>query len=387
MITLLILNIGMFLDVGFEKVLLLYNPLTYSTADVISTYLYRVGLVVQQLQLRRSDRPVPGGHRSGHGPVARTSSRGEWWERACGEPPDTCGRRRQRAGRGRDSRATASFTWLNASVLVVVTLLILYPFVTMLARVLQRGSDQGRPGQPVAGGFNVDHVPARDVRTDVLAELRQHRALHRGRDGHRDGADHDVRVRAVQARTCGAAKLLIGIAVFTMFFNGGIIPNYVLISSLGMKNTIWAIVLPERIGVQPAGDEVVLREPPARAGGGRPDRRAGLVRHLHPDRAAAVQGGHRDDDPVLRGGVLERWFTAFLYLDKQELFPVAVYLRNLIAGATADNVGGAAPRTTSAVAANIQAVTMILAIIPILCVYPFVQRYFVSGVMLGSVKG
>ncbi|MBZ2195715.1 sugar ABC transporter permease [Ruania sp. N2-46] len=45
MVTLLILNIGLFLNVGFEKVLLLYNPLTYSTADVISTYLYRVGLV------------------------------------------------------------------------------------------------------------------------------------------------------------------------------------------------------------------------------------------------------------------------------------------------------------------------------------------------------
>lgn len=45
MVTLLILNIGTFLNVGFEKVLLLYNPLTYSTADVISTYLYRVGLV------------------------------------------------------------------------------------------------------------------------------------------------------------------------------------------------------------------------------------------------------------------------------------------------------------------------------------------------------
>ena len=49
MITLLILNIGSFLNVGFEKVLLLYNPLTYSTGDVISTYLYRVGLVSNNL--------------------------------------------------------------------------------------------------------------------------------------------------------------------------------------------------------------------------------------------------------------------------------------------------------------------------------------------------
>jgi putative aldouronate transport system permease protein len=49
MVTLLILNIGMFLNVGFEKVFLLYNPLTYETADVISTYLYRVGLVSNNL--------------------------------------------------------------------------------------------------------------------------------------------------------------------------------------------------------------------------------------------------------------------------------------------------------------------------------------------------
>src|SRR4029078_10186184 len=45
MMTLLILNIGTFMAVGFEKILLLYNPLTYPTADVISTYLYRVGVV------------------------------------------------------------------------------------------------------------------------------------------------------------------------------------------------------------------------------------------------------------------------------------------------------------------------------------------------------
>ena len=47
----------------------------------------------------------------------------------------------------------------------------------------------------------------------------------------------------------------------------------------------------------------------------------------------------------------------------------------------------AAGTTSAAISANIQAVTMILAILPILCVYPFVQRHFVSGVMLGSVKG
>jgi len=83
------------------------------------------------------------------------------------------------------------------------------------------------------------------------------------------------------------------------------------------------------------------------------------------------------------------WFIAFLYLDNNNLFPLSLFLRNLIAGASTTTAeSAAAVGTTSAIISpNIQAVTMILAIIPILFIYPFVQRHFVSGVMLGSVKG
>jgi len=79
------------------------------------------------------------------------------------------------------------------------------------------------------------------------------------------------------------------------------------------------------------------------------------------------------------------WFAAFLYMDHRDLYPVTVYLRNLIAGATSvDGAAGSAEATQ--IAANVKAVTMLLTVLPIVCLYPFVQRYFVSGVMLGSVK-
>src|SRR5690606_3300718 len=80
------------------------------------------------------------------------------------------------------------------------------------------------------------------------------------------------------------------------------------------------------------------------------------------------------------------WFQAFLYLDRNDLFPVTLFLRNLLAGASTTATEGAAASGASLASlnANIQSVTMILIMIPILCVYPFVQRYFVTGIMLGS---
>jgi putative aldouronate transport system permease protein len=184
--------------------------------------------------------------------------------------------------------------------------------------------------------------------------------------------------------------VLIGIAVFTMFFNGGLIPNYVLVSQLGLRNTIWAIVLPNAINVFNLLVMKAFFE--------------SLPSEL--EEAAAVDG-------LTTYGILWRivlplskaviatmilfyavsfwnsWFSAFLYMDRSELFPVTVYLRNLIAGAT--GAGGMNEGTSSdtalQVAANVQAVTVVLTVIPILTLYPFIQKYFVSGVMLGAVKG
>jgi putative aldouronate transport system permease protein len=79
------------------------------------------------------------------------------------------------------------------------------------------------------------------------------------------------------------------------------------------------------------------------------------------------------------------WFSAFLYLTESKLYPMTIYLRNIIAGAMAST--GTDADTLGSVSANIKTVTIVLTSVPIICIYPFLQRYFVKGMMIGSVKG
>jgi putative aldouronate transport system permease protein len=180
---------------------------------------------------------------------------------------------------------------------------------------------------------------------------------------------------------------LIGIAVFTMFFTGGLIPNYVLVTSLGLKNTIWAIALPNAISVfnllvMKAFFENLPTELEEAAAVDGLNTYGILLRIVIPLSKALIA------TMVLFYSVSfwNSWFSAFLYMDRTDLFPVTVYLRNLIAGNSGATMAGADAADLQA-SANIQAVTIVLTVIPILLVYPFVQRYFVRGVMLGAVKG
>ncbi|AZP03542.1 carbohydrate ABC transporter permease [Jeotgalibaca ciconiae] len=181
----------------------------------------------------------------------------------------------------------------------------------------------------------------------------------------------------------------IGFSVFTMFFSGGMIPTYILYNNtLGITNTIWSVVLPGALSIY---NMLIMKS---------------FFENL-PDsleEAAAIDGMSTYgiirsiilplSKPILATMILfyavaywNSWFQAFLYLNNKDLFPVTLYLRNMISGAMGmSDVGQAASDNQTQIASNIKSVTMVLTVLPIITVYPFVQKYFVHGIMLGSVK-
>ncbi|MFI7431315.1 carbohydrate ABC transporter permease [Micromonospora sp. NPDC049836] len=301
--------------------------------------------------------------------------------------------RRAASGRTgiRPSRGFRVFQVVNAIVLTGIVVVTLYPFVNIVARSL---SDNAYivAGQVnlVPRGFNIAAYKA--VMSDPLFWT-----------NYRNTIFYTAVATAVSLvlTTCYAYVLskkhlkgrnaLVGIAVFTMFFSGGLIPNYVLVTSLGLKNTVWAIALPNAISVfnllvMKAFFESLPVELEEAAAVDGLNTYGTLLRIVLPLSKAVVA------TMLLFYTVSfwNSWFSAFLYMDQMDLLPVTVYLRNLIAGATdATSTGGGLGSATDVVqsAATIQAVTIVLTVLPILTVYPFIQRYFVSGVMLGAVKG
>ena len=286
------------------------------------------------------------------------------------------------------TRGYRAFQAVNAVALTAVVAVTLFPFVNIVARSFS-GEQEIRSGEVglVPRGFTVETY--RHVMSDSMFWT-----------NYRNTVVYTVvaTIISIVLTTCYAYVLskrqlkgrgvLVGIAVFTMFFNGGLIPNYVLVSELGLRNSLWAIVLPNAISVfnllvMKAFFESLPVELEEAATVDGASTYGTLLRIVLPLSKAILA------TMLLFYAVSfwNSWFAGFLYLDRQELFPVTVYLRNLIAGATAGADQTAASDSALQIAASIQAVTIVLTMLPIMLVYPFIQRYFVSGVMLGAVKG
>ncbi len=176
--------------------------------------------------------------------------------------------------------------------------------------------------------------------------------------------------------------------IFTIFYGGGLIPHYALMIKLGLIDNILAILIPNVI----LPYHVLIMRTYFQ----------GIPKDL--EEASKVDGlgqfGHFIQiilplsKPILATMALfiavlywNDWFGALMYLNNQEMQPVTLYLRNAMMGSTMAAQTGDVSGGTQTVSQSLQAASMILVITPILCVYPFVQKYFVKGVMIGAVKG
>ena len=181
-------------------------------------------------------------------------------------------------------------------------------------------------------------------------------------------------------------KLFVFLFVFTMYFNVGIIPTFMLVKGLGMLNTRWAIVLPVAINTW---NLIVMRTSFAAV----PDE---LQESAYLDGASDPRILCQIYVPVCKATMAvmllfyavehwNSWFTAMIYLTDTGLYPLQMFVRDILL------FDGAAGTTEDANAIYLKELTkyavIVVSIVPILVVYPFVQKFFVKGVMLGSVKG
>ncbi|MFI3175232.1 MAG: carbohydrate ABC transporter permease [Bacillota bacterium] len=176
--------------------------------------------------------------------------------------------------------------------------------------------------------------------------------------------------------------------VFTIFFGGGIIPCYALIIKLGLIDNILAILLPNVIlpyhvlimRTYFQGIPVDLEEASKLDGLGQFGYFIQIILPLSKPILATM---------TLFIAVLywNDWFSALMYLNDQNMQPVTLYLRNAMMGSAMAASTGDVSSGMQTIPQSLQAASMLLVIAPILCVYPFVQKYFVKGVMIGAVKG
>lgn len=186
-------------------------------------------------------------------------------------------------------------------------------------------------------------------------------------------------------------KPIVIMIVFTMFFNSGIIPRFLVVKSLGLYDSRLSMILPTAINVF---NLVIMRT---------------AIEAL-PDslEEAAILEGANDFDilfkivtPLIKSTIAvlvlyygvahwNQWYQALMYIQSREKYPLQLVLREILIGNSTESMsaGGVDSSGESAVIGEvIKYATIVVSTVPILTIYPLLQKHFVKGVMVGAVKG
>ncbi len=177
--------------------------------------------------------------------------------------------------------------------------------------------------------------------------------------------------------------------LFTMIFNGGLIPTFLMVQALGLYDTVWAVILP---GALSAYNIIIMRT---------------SFQEIPSDLIEASLIDGATDWEILKDVVLpvsksiiavivlfygvqhwNAWFNASIYLRDRTLYPLQLTLREIVLQSTENSIiSDTDGSDVNIFRPLIKYATIMVSVIPMMIVYPFVQKYFVSGVMIGAVKG
>ena len=186
-----------------------------------------------------------------------------------------------------------------------------------------------------------------------------------------------------------AKRILSFLITFTMFFSGGMIPLYLVVRQLNLLNTIWAIVLP---GAVSTWNLMITR--------------TYLTQQIPHElnEAAEVDGAGEYRTffqivlplsmPIIlvitlfyASGHWNSWFSAMIYLRDREKFPLQIFLREMLIEDRAQDMASEGGADRSIYLLTLKYAVMGFSILPMLIIFPFLQKHFVKGVMIGAIKG
>lgn len=184
-------------------------------------------------------------------------------------------------------------------------------------------------------------------------------------------------------------NLIIGLIFVTMIFSAGLIPSFFVIRMLGLYDNIWVMIMPMLVNTW---NMIILKnffvgipkelEESAEIDG------AGILRRFFQIVVPVSIPAIATISMYYAVAHWNAWFDAAIYLNDNAKYPVQVLLRNIVIAGQSDDLGIQMSEAMSAPPAeSMKCAVIIVSTLPILCVYPFIQRYFVKGVMVGAVKG
>lgn len=181
-------------------------------------------------------------------------------------------------------------------------------------------------------------------------------------------------------------KIIVGMMLFTMYFDGGVIPGYMNIKDLGLYDSHWALILGGALSIY---NSIICKS----AIEALPE---SLLESARLDGANELQVLFKIIMPLIKPTIAvlilyygvakwNSWFAASIYLETEDLLPIQNILQAILAkvGQTSDTAGDSYDSFAEAVKYS----AIVITTVPILCVYPFLQKHFTKGAMIGAVKG